>query len=82
MRLKLSKNEELIQVEKTRLSLYNDFYRHFYRETLDVAQNNSLDGKFEVQFVFNRARSVLLILLMTYSSFDCLNNATSYYSDF
>ena len=46
MRLKRSKNEELIQVEKTRLSRDN----HFYREPLD--QNNFLDGIFEVPFVF------------------------------
>ena len=44
--LKRSKNEELIQVEKTRLSRDN----HFYREPLD--QNNFLDGIFEVPFVF------------------------------
>ena len=50
MRLKRSKNEELIQVEKTRLSRDNHFYRRFYREALD--QNNFLDGIFEGPFVF------------------------------
>ena len=48
--LKRSKNEELIQVEKTRLSRDNHFYRRFYREALD--QNNFLDGIFEGPFVF------------------------------